>query len=88
MAEVAINVYSCAQTCTSGTETLLGISVITTSCCQTDNCNTVSFNSPLITSGNVSSCYTGVIAGFTGSAPVIPCISPMNVYCKVCKVIF
>ena len=62
---VTVTSYSCAQTCTSSSST---------TCCQSDNCNTI----PASTS-TVASCYVGT----TGTPTPSACTSPSNSYCQV-----
>ena len=62
--------YTCAQICYEGS--LLGL---TSYCCQTDNCE------PTLTT--VNSCYEGFFLNNVGSAGVVPCKSPFNIFCQV-----
>ena len=79
---ITSTVYSCTQTCTSGLTSVAGKSTLT-KCCSTNNCNTVSSNTLPIIQGNVTECYTGIIAGTTESIRSVSCIPPMNAFCQV-----
>ena len=72
--------YFCSEKCTNGLELKTRIGTVTTECCQTNNCNTISASMPITT---VSSCYIGVIERSVNTVVSKDCTSPQNGFCQV-----